>query len=96
MLGVSLDSLEETRKYAEEQALPYRVVRFPLRKLARLYRATTIPTTIVLDYQGTVVFAHTGMLDQPAVVDSVYGAVSRARRDTVLIAGKGSEPRSLP
>jgi peroxiredoxin len=96
VLGVSLDSLEVTEMYAKEHALPYPVVRFPLRKLARLYRATTIPVTMVLDYQGTVVFAHTGLLDQPAVLDSVYGAVSRARRDTVLIAGRGPEPRSLP
>jgi hypothetical protein len=72
------------------------VVRFPGRKLARLYRATTIPMTMVLDYQGTVVFAHTGLLDQPAVVDSIYGAVSRARRDSTLVAGKAPNLKSFP
>ena len=96
VLGVSLDSLEETGRYAQELALPYPVVRFPARKLARLYRATTIPATLVLDYTGTVVYAHTGLLNQVAVVDSVYEGVSRARHDSTLVARRASSLKASP
>jgi hypothetical protein len=59
-----------------EHALAFPVVTFPSLKLRRLYRAGTVPETVVLDKDGRVLHAHTGLLDQPVVLDSIYQAAT--------------------
>ena len=74
VLAISLDPVDTTRRYVGEQRLQYAVLTFPQRKLERLYRATAVPQTMVVDWTGTVVFARTGRLDAGAI-DSVYTAI---------------------
>lgn len=79
--GVSLDSLEVTRQYAARHRLPYPTVRFPDAKVAGMYRAGTVPITLVLDEQGRTIYTRTGELRDLAALDSVMQAI-RWRPDT--------------
>lgn len=73
--GVSLDSVNVTRQYIARHALPYPTVRFPDEKVAGMYRAGTVPVTLVLDEQGRTIYSRTGELKSPAAIDSVMAAV---------------------
>lgn len=73
--GVSLDSIEVTRRYAQRHALPYPTVRFPEEKLVSMYRAGAVPVTMVLDEEGRTIYARVGEISTPVVVDSVIAAV---------------------
>lgn len=74
--AISLDSLSLTRDYVRQHQLRYPVVLFPAAKLRRLYRASAVPQTLVLDHEGRILYARTGLLEPQAVVDSVFAAVS--------------------
>ena len=78
--AISLDSLNLTRDYVREHQLRYPVVLFPVAKLRRLYRASAVPQTLVLDHEGRILYARTGLLDPQAVVDSIFAALSRPPR----------------
>jgi len=74
--AISLDPAESTRAYVRTNHLSYPVLTFPDRKLVALYRAVATPETVVLDGDGRVLYAHTGLLDSAAVLDSVFRAGS--------------------
>lgn len=73
--GVSLDSVDATRQYIARHALPYPTVRFPDEKVAGMYRAGTVPITLVLDERGRAIYTRTGELKDPAAIDSVMQAI---------------------
>ena len=73
--GVSLDSVNVTRDYIAKHQLPYPTVRFPNEKLAGMYRAGTVPVTLVLDENGRAIYSRTGELKEPAAIDSVMQAI---------------------
>jgi cytochrome c biogenesis protein CcmG/thiol:disulfide interchange protein DsbE len=73
--GVSLDSVNVTRDYITKHQLPYPTVRFPNEKLAGMYRAGTVPVTLVLDAQGRTIYSRVGELKSPASIDSVMQAI---------------------
>lgn len=73
VLAISLHSADSTRTYVRELGLRYPVLRFPDRKLERLYRTVAVPQTVVLDGTGAVRYAKTGTLDSGSL-DSVYAA----------------------
>jgi peroxiredoxin len=75
--AISLDSLGLTEDYVRQHQLRYPVVLFPAKKLRRLYRASFVPQTLVLDHEGRILYARTGLLEPQAVVDSVFAALSR-------------------
>ena len=75
VMAISLNPMDSTRMYVREHGLRYPVLTFPQPKLERLYRATAVPQTVVLDWTGTVLYARTGTLDS-ASLDSLYAAVS--------------------
>jgi peroxiredoxin len=74
--GISLDSLRQTVAYVAEHRIGYPMLLFPEYRMKRLYRAQTVPQTLVLDGNGTVLYAHIGVLKDPAVIDSVYRATA--------------------
>lgn len=76
LFAVSLDSAEPSRAYARAHHLAYPVVLFPERKLVRLYRVAATPQTLVLNAEGRVLYARTGLLDSASVLDSVYRAAT--------------------
>ena len=67
--GVSLDSAGITRTYAANHRLPYPTVTFPNEKLVSMYRAGSVPLTLVLDEEGRTVYSRLGELSAPAAVD---------------------------
>ncbi len=73
--GVSLDSVDATRQYIARHRLPYPTVRFPDEKIAGMYRAGTVPITLVLDERGRTIYTRTGELKSPAAIDSVMQAI---------------------
>lgn len=73
--GVSLDSVNVTRDYIAKHRLPYPTVRFPDEKVAGMYRAGTVPVTLVLDERGRAIYSRTGELKNPAAIDSVIQAI---------------------
>jgi peroxiredoxin len=75
VFGVSLDSVEATRKYTQRHALPYPTVRFPEDKLVSMYRAGAVPVTLVLDEEGRTLYSRVGQLSDQAAIDSVIAAV---------------------
>ena len=94
VLVISLDSADATRAYVRAHALTYPTLLFPERKLVRLYRVAATPQTLVLNAEGRVLYAHTGLIDSVAVVDSIYRAAtsnSRAQRE----GRSGRRPLSL-
>jgi peroxiredoxin len=75
VFGVSLDSVEATRKYSQRHALPYPTVRFPEDKLVSMYRAGAVPVTLVLDEEGRTIYSRVGQLSDQVAIDSVIAAV---------------------
>ena len=73
--GVSLDSADVTRQYITRHGLPYPTVRFPDEKVAGMYRAGTVPITLVLDERGRAIYTRTGELKSRAAIDSVMQAI---------------------
>ncbi len=75
VFGVSLDSVEATRKYSQRHALPYPTVRFPEDKLVSMYRAGAVPVTLVLDEEGRTIYSRVGQLSDQVAIDSEIAAV---------------------
>jgi peroxiredoxin len=75
VFGISLDSGTPARRYVGEHHLTFPVVEFPERKLPVLYRTRSVPSTVVLDSVGRVIFARVGYLADSLLVDSVVSAV---------------------
>jgi len=73
--GVSLDSVEVTRRYVAEHRLPYPVVHFPEDKLVAIYRAGTVPLTLVLDENGRTIHSRLGEMTSREAIDSVLAMV---------------------
>lgn len=73
--GISLDSAEVTRGYSARNRLPFPVVRFPEDKLASIYRAGTVPLTVVLDEEGRMIHSRLGELKGRPAIDSVLAMV---------------------
>jgi len=94
LLAISLDSVEPTRAYVRANGLPYPVLLFPEPKLARLYRATAVPLTLVLNGEGRVLYARTGLLDSAAALDSVFhAATARRQRDMAPLTASRTAAR---
>jgi alkyl hydroperoxide reductase subunit AhpC len=77
ILGVSLDSLQQTRRYAAQNHIRYPLVTFPNEKIRRLYRAGSVPQTVVLDAGGLVLYAHVGRLENGPALDSLYTTIRK-------------------
>lgn len=75
VLGISLDSLDQTRRYAEQHGLQYPVIQFPSEAYRRMYRANSVPITMVIDGGGHVIYARTGVVETDAAKDSILAAV---------------------
>ena len=87
VVGISLDSVEQSRRYVEAHGISYPIVQFPNRKYQRLYRANRVPETVVVDSEGNVIFARLGVLSDPLVLDSVYRALALLPRRRSAASG---------
>ena len=90
VIAVSLDSLDATRRYAEEQGMAMPVVTVPTRKLVRLLRAGRVPQTVVVNHEGRVLYGWAGLLSAQAVLDSILIAVTAAPSAVPVDSASGS------
>lgn len=77
VVGISLDGPDETRRFIEAFGVRFPVLAFPSEKYQSMYRATTVPQTVILNSAGAVLFAHTGQLRPGPILDSAYRALRR-------------------
>ncbi len=75
VIGISLDSLDQTRRYAQQRGLRYPVIRFPSEAYRRMYRANSVPIAMVIDGGGRVIYARMGVVETDAARDSIRAAV---------------------
>ena len=78
VIGVSIDSVETTRRYLKENGIELPVVSLTDQRLRALYRAGTTPQTTVVDAEGKVGYSHLGAVTDPVVVDSILNAAATA------------------
>jgi peroxiredoxin len=82
--GISLDSAQLTRSYAQEHDLDFPIVQFPQRKLMALYRTRSVPLTLVLDGEGRIVLSHIGIVAQDSLVESIIKAAMNSNTGMAL------------
>ena len=76
VIAISLDSLAQSRRYVADHRIRYPMVMFPNERLRRVYRARSVPQTVVVDAEGVVLYAHVGQLRVGPTLDSVYHAAT--------------------
>ncbi|UCD24386.1 MAG: TlpA family protein disulfide reductase [Gemmatimonadota bacterium] len=74
VIGVSIDSVETTRRYLKENGIELPVVSLTDQRLRALYRAGITPQMLIVDARGRVSYARIGALTDGAAVDSVVDA----------------------
>jgi hypothetical protein len=72
VVGLSLDSLGQTREYGRKNGIEYPVAVFPGWKAVRHFRAVAVPQTMILNHVGQVIYARTGFLDRGPALDSLW------------------------
>lgn len=77
VFAVSLDSVNQTRQYAERHHLRYPSAILLDQRTASLFRFSSVPQTLVIDERGRVLHSRVGRLTSAAAVDSIVAAVSR-------------------
>ena len=76
VVGVSIDSVEPTRRYLVEHGIQLPVVSLTDQRLRALYRAGTTPQTTIIDAEGRVGYSHLGAVTEPVVIDSILSAAA--------------------
>ena len=87
LFGVSVDSLEATRRYMEEHGLAFPVVSLTLRRLLALYRLRRVPQLLLLDHLGRVQYVRAGALAEAHAIDSVRATILATLAATQLSSG---------
>ncbi len=88
--GIQLDSAQAGLEYAESYSLSFPLVTLPDPRIRQWYRVRLVPTTVVLDRTGMVVYARGGEITARETIDSVLAAVGDALLPEVpdsIIAG---------
>lgn len=75
VLGLSLDSPEETAEHARAQGLNYEVALLSDERVRSLLRAGSVPQTLLIGWDGRVLYSRPGVLT-PAAADSLQVLVS--------------------
>jgi peroxiredoxin len=76
VVGISIDSVEPTRRYLAEHGIELPVVSFTEPRLLAMYRAGTTPQTLIIDADGRVGYSHLGAVTEPLVIDSILNAAT--------------------
>ncbi len=76
--GIQLDSAQSGLEYAEEHGLGFPLVTLPDPRIRQWYRVRLVPTTVVLDRTGLVVYARGGEITARETIDSVLAATRKA------------------
>lgn len=81
VIGVSLDEggAADVKRFVADQKIAYPIVLDPEGKVAALLNTTMIPTSIVIDKTGNIVWKHFGIVDtnDAALTRSIEAALAR-------------------
>ena len=83
VVGVSIDSVEATRRYLAENGIELPVVSLTDQRLRALYRAGITPQTTIIDADGRVGYSHLGAVTDPLVIDSILSAATTAAAEVL-------------
>ena len=89
--GIQLDSAQSGLEYAEAHGLGFPLVTLPDPRIQQWYRVHIVPTTVVLDRTGLVVYARGGEITAQETIDSVLAASTKALSPEVadpIVAGQ--------
>jgi len=74
VVALTTDSMRAAAAYAESNQLPFPLVPFTTPKIISLYRAFSVPQTVVIDSNGRVLFSRNGVINTKQALDSVVAA----------------------
>lgn len=78
VIGVSVDSSDTTaHRYAREQRFTFPIVRLPTQRWMALFHARAVPTILLVDADGQILFARSGELGRRSGVDSLFAVTKR-------------------
>lgn len=80
VVGVSMDQpgMEpQIESFVRNAGINYKIVHDPHAKLADVFETTIIPTTALIDRDGTIVWYHAGIVrkDDPKMIEALEGAL---------------------
>jgi len=67
VVGISVDEKdfeEDVKKYVEAAKVQFPIVLDPEAKIGNLFQISVLPTSVLLDREGKIVWVHTGMIEQ--------------------------------
>lgn len=76
VVGITVDEKdfeEDVKKYVEGEKVQYPIVLDPEGRIGSLFEVSVLPTSILLDREGTIVWVHTGMIEEkhPALEEAL-------------------------
>jgi peroxiredoxin len=96
LYAVSLHDQETTAAYVALHRLSIPSVALPDRKFARLYRASVVPLTLVIDDEGQVRYARPGVIRRGVVMDSILEAAGIAPAPSPQREDRSAGARGTP
>ena len=75
IIALTTDSAHVATAYAVEHGLGFPLVPIPERRLAALFRAFTVPQTVLLGSDGRILYSRLGTLELGPSVDSIRAAI---------------------
>src|SRR5437763_4953691 len=80
VIGISVDEgdAKEVKQFVDEQKMTYPIVLDPDGRVANLLSTTVLPTTVLLDRQGKIVWREVGAIpaDDPTLKKALHAALS--------------------
>jgi len=67
VVGVSVDEKdfeEDVKKYVQSEKVQYPIVLDPEGRIGNLFQISVLPTSVLLDREGTIVWVQTGMIEE--------------------------------
>jgi len=89
VFGVAIDSAHLTPPYQDEHDLTYPVVGMHDQRYAGLFRAGSVPVTMVVNPNGQIAYARLGEFSTEAALDSVRVVLDQPLPETEVILNPG-------
>jgi len=90
-IGISFDSLEASRAFAQKHELGFPLVPLPDERVAGIFRVSGVPLTLVVDDKGRVVHTRRRQFTQPAA-DSLISFLKEISNDLDALEGLVADP----
>jgi peroxiredoxin len=74
-LGIALDSLKPSLRFAEAQGIPFPLIPLPEKRIPLVFRVPGVPFTLVVDDQGRVTYSEIGVPTNTSI-DSIVSILN--------------------